>query len=90
MVQFDGIVCNMALMDVDDLDAAMTTPDQGYAAEGWWTTHGDGVRGRVGANHRMLTTYLTATLRAGFEFEEFGESPAPVPRFFIARCRRRS
>jgi SAM-dependent methyltransferase len=124
-VLFDGIVCNMALMDIDDLDAAMTTaarvlktggwfgysllhpcfpgvrtgaseqlsswpPDHEYAAEGWWTTHGDGVRGRVGANHRMLTTYLTATLRAGFEFEEFGEPPAPVPRFFIARCRRRS
>jgi 2-polyprenyl-3-methyl-5-hydroxy-6-metoxy-1,4-benzoquinol methylase len=122
--QFGGAVCNMALMDVDDLDAAMATaarvvepggwfsfsllhpcfpglrdgvseqlsswpPDHGYDTEGWWTTHGDGVRGRVGANHRMLSTYLNATVRAGFELEEFREPAAQVPRFFIARSRRR-
>src|SRR4051794_12350437 len=120
---FDGAVCNMALMDVDDLDAALATaagvlnpggwfsysllhpcfpglwngaseqlsswpPAHGYASEGWWNTHGDGVRGRVGANHRMLSTYLNATLRAGFELEEFGEPPAQVPRFLVVRCRR--
>jgi 2-polyprenyl-3-methyl-5-hydroxy-6-metoxy-1,4-benzoquinol methylase len=120
---FDGAVCNMALMDIDDLDAVMATaagvlrpggwfsfsllhpcfpglrngsseqlsswpPDRGYAAEGWWTTHGDGVRGRVGANHRMLSTYLNATLRAGFTLEGFGEPATQVPRFLIVRCRR--
>lgn len=122
---FDGVVCNMALMDIDDLDAALATaagmvkpggwfsysllhpcfpglrdgaseqlsswpPDRGYASEGWWTTEGDGVRGRVGANHRMLSTYLNATLRAGFELEEFGEPAAPMPRFLVVRCRRRA
>jgi SAM-dependent methyltransferase len=121
--RFDGAVCNMAMMDIDDLDGVLTTaarvlepggwfsysllhpcfpglrsgtseqlsswpPDRGYAAEGWWTTHGDGVRGRVGANHRMLSTYLNATRRAGFELEEFGEPAAQVPRFFIVRGRR--
>lgn len=121
---FDGVVCNMALMDVDDLDAAMATaaavlrpggwfsfsllhpcfpglrageseqlsswpPDRGYAAEGWWTTHGDGVRGRVGAHHRMLSTYLNAALAAGFELCEFGEPAGPVPRFLVVGCRRR-
>ncbi len=120
---FAGAVCNMALMDVDDLEAAMATaarviepggwfsfsllhpcfpgirtddsvqlsswpPDQGYAAEGWWTTHGDGVRGRVGANHRMLSTYLNATLRAGFELVEFGEPTSPMPRFLVVGCQR--
>lgn len=120
---FDGAVCNMALMDVDDLDAALATaagvltpggwfsysllhpcfpglrhdsseqlsswpPLHGYATEGWWTTHGDGVRGRVGANHRMLSTYLNATVRAGFELEEFGEPATSVPRFLIVGCRR--
>jgi 2-polyprenyl-3-methyl-5-hydroxy-6-metoxy-1,4-benzoquinol methylase len=120
---FDVAVCNMALMDIDDLDAAMATvarvlrpggwfsfsllhpcfpgltsgasnqlsswpPDGGYASEGWWTTNGDGVRGRVGANHRMLSTYLNASLRADFVLEEFGEPVAQVPRFFIVRCRR--
>jgi 2-polyprenyl-3-methyl-5-hydroxy-6-metoxy-1,4-benzoquinol methylase len=120
---FDGAVCNMALMDVDDLDGAMATaarvvrpggwfsfsllhpcfpglqagaseqlsswpPDRGYAAEGWWTTAGDGVRGRVGAHHRMLSTYLNAALRAGFELGEFREPTAEVPRFLVVRCRR--
>jgi SAM-dependent methyltransferase len=120
---FDGTVCNMAMMDIDDLDAAMATasrvlkpggwfsfsllhpcfpglrdgaseqlsswpPDRGYSAEGWWTTCGDGVRGRVGANHRMLSTYLNATLCAGFAFEEFSEPTAQVPRFLVVRCRR--
>ncbi len=120
---FDGAVCNMALMDVDDLEAALGTaarvlepggwfsysllhpcfpglrdgaseqlsswpPDHGYATEGWWTTHGDGVRGRVGANHRMLSTYLNATLRAGFVLEELREPAAQVPRFLIVGCRR--
>ena len=120
---FDGAVCNMALMDIDDLDAVLTTaarvleaggwfsysllhpcfpglrteeseqlsswpPDRGYDAEGWWTTSGDGVRGRVGAHHRRLSTYLNATLRAGFVLEEFGEPAAPVPRFLVVGCRR--
>ena len=120
---FDGVVCNMALMDIDDLDAALETaavvlapggwfsfsllhpcfpglrdgaseqlsswpPDRGYASEGWWTTGSDGVRGRVGANHRMLSTYLNAALRAGFNFDEFAEPASEVPRYLIARCRR--
>jgi SAM-dependent methyltransferase len=120
---FDGAVCRLALMDLDDLDAALASaasvlkpggwfsysllhpcfpglsdgaseqlpswpPGRGYTSEGWWTTQGDGVRGRVGAHHRMLSTYLNATLRAGFVLEEFGEPAAQVPRFLIVRCRR--
>jgi SAM-dependent methyltransferase len=119
---YDGAVCNMALMDIDDLDAAMASvarmlspggwfsysllhpcfpglrtesseqlsswpPDLGYSAEGWWTTNGDGVRGRVGANHRMLSTYLNTTLRVGFVLEEFREPISAVPRFLVVRCR---
>ncbi len=121
---FDGVLCNMALMDIDDLDAALATavavlqpggwfsfsilhpcfpglrdgasqqmsswpPGRGYSTEGWWTTHSDGVRGRVGANHRMLSTYLNAVIRAGFEFDAFAEPTSEMPRYFIARCRRR-
>ena len=98
-IPFDVVLCNMALMDIDDLDAAMATcsqvlepggwfsfsllhpcfpglasgssvqlsswpPEGGYDSEGWWTTNGDGLRGRVGANHRMLSTYLNAALRS--------------------------
>lgn len=132
-VVFDGAVCNMALMDIDDLEAALATaslvlkpggwfsfsllhpcfpglrdatseqlsswpPDRGYAAEGWWTTQGDGVRGRVGAHHRMLSTYLNATLRAGFVLDEFVEpvtrtghhlaADLQVPRFLVVRSHR--
>jgi SAM-dependent methyltransferase len=63
-------------------------PEAGYSAEGWWTTNGTGVRGRVGAYHRMLSTYLNAVLAAGFRLEEFAEPPGPVPLNLIARPRR--
>ena len=118
---FDGVVCHMALMDIDDLEGALRTaravvaptgwfsfslfhpcypggwdgsptglpswPPGGYAQQARWTTNGDGVRGRVGANHRMLSTYLNAVLRAGFEFEVFYEPPLPLPIHLAARCR---
>lgn len=118
---FDGVVCNMALMDIDDLDGAMrsaaavlkpggwfhftifhpcfpgegdlgpTLPSwspEGYAAEGWWTTGADGVRGHVGAHHRMLSTYLNAALRAGLAFEQFIEPPTRLPQRLSVHCRR--
>src|ERR687897_1614100 len=40
-------------------------PDEGYYWEGWWTTRGSGCRGRVGATHRTLSTYLSAPPAAG-------------------------
>jgi SAM-dependent methyltransferase len=120
---FDGVLCNLALMDIDDLDAALATiatvlepggwftfslfhpcypggwdgsptglpswsPEAGYSSEGWWTTNGVGVRGHVGATHRMLSTYLNAVLRAGFDFDDFMEPAMPLPVYFAARCRR--
>jgi SAM-dependent methyltransferase len=120
---FDGVLCNMALMDIDDLDGALGTvaavlkpggwfsfsifhpcypggpegsasglpswpPDLGYASEGWWMTDGEGVRGRVGANHRRLSTYLNAVVRSGLDFEEFAEPRADVPLYLMARCRK--
>lgn len=117
---FDGVVSNMALMDIEDLDAALDTiatvastrgwvliallhpcfpgrsdtgtlpswsPEHGYAWEGWWTTGTDGVRGRVGAHHRTLSTYLNAARRAGLDIVEVIEPPSPVPRDLILRCR---
>lgn len=121
-VAFDGAVCNMALMDIDDLNGALSTvasvltaggwfsfsvfhpcypggpegsssglpswpPEGGYAREGWWSTAGDGIRGRVGANHRMLSTYLNALHGAGLALEEVAERGSSVPVAFIARCR---
>jgi SAM-dependent methyltransferase len=122
-VLFDGVLCNMALMDIDELDGALATvaavltpggwfsfsvfhpcypggpegswsglpswpPEQGYACEGRWSTGGEGVRGRAGVNHRMISTYLNALLRAGLVLEELAEHGSSVPTKLIARCRR--
>lgn len=116
---FDGAVCNMALMDIDDLPGAMSAVarvlrpggwfvftlfhpcfpgrgdtlsswpvDGGYGTERRWSTGRDGVRGHVGANHRMVSTYLNAALRAGLEFEEFAERDTDLPQALLVRCRR--
>jgi SAM-dependent methyltransferase len=92
-VSFDGAVCEMAFMDVDDVagtlsavaetlgpgapfvvsmvhpcfpgnDAGLSSspPDEGYTAEGFWASdrhNPEGVRLRVGSDHRMLSTYST-------------------------------
>jgi SAM-dependent methyltransferase len=67
-------------------------PAEGYDHEGWWTTpdhNPHGVRIRVGATHRKLSTFLNALLTAGLQPERFIEPPAPVPTFLLWRCRRR-
>jgi SAM-dependent methyltransferase len=67
-------------------------PGQGYESEGWWTSpdHSPGgVRIRVGATHRKLSTFLNALLDAGLEAEHFVEPLAPVPTYLLWRCRRR-
>ncbi len=67
-------------------------PGEGYDGEGWWTSpdHSpEGVRIRVGATHRKLSTFLNALLDAGLEAERFVEPPAPVPTYLLWRCRRR-
>jgi 2-polyprenyl-3-methyl-5-hydroxy-6-metoxy-1,4-benzoquinol methylase len=123
---FDGVVSSMALMDIDDLDGAVSTaattvrpggwfawsiihpafpgigeiraswPTGGsYFDEGWWNTGGDGVRGRVGSNHRTLSTYLNAMLMHGFALQATDEprwrpsaSDLPMPFFLVTRWRR--
>jgi SAM-dependent methyltransferase len=120
---FDGCTCELALMDIDDLTATLSTvctvlrqggwfvasivhpcfagsekgqsswpPGQGYEREGWWISpdHSpEGVRIRVGATHRKLSTYLNALLDAGLTAERFVEPPAPAPTYLLWRCRRR-
>ena len=55
--------------------ASSWPPGQGYEHEGWWISAEDhspeGVRIRVGATHRKLSTYLNALLDAGLEAERF-------------------
>jgi hypothetical protein len=69
-------------------------PDKGYYWEGWWTTQGSGCRGRVGANHRTLSTYLTAPLANGLRLERVLEPVPPaealptVPTYLLVACRK--
>jgi SAM-dependent methyltransferase len=77
-------------------------PERGYYAEGWWraTSPAHGLRPKVGANHRMLSTYLNAFVRHDLAIEELAE-PSPssdwlaevpdagaVPVYLVGRCRR--
>jgi SAM-dependent methyltransferase len=76
-------------------DIRPSWPDAGYFAEGWWNTGGPGLRGRVGVNHRTLSTYLNVVGAAGFQLEATHEprwSPGPgvpdLPFFLVTRWRR--
>jgi SAM-dependent methyltransferase len=77
--------------------------DGTYYDERWWTADGaaSSLRARVGANHRMLSTYLNALVRCGLEVDELLE-PAPegwtsgdrldaarYPVYLLARCHAR-
>jgi 2-polyprenyl-3-methyl-5-hydroxy-6-metoxy-1,4-benzoquinol methylase len=66
-----------------------------YFDEGLWFTDGVGVRGRVGANHRTLSTYLGTCIAAGFVLEAVDEPPwrlspdhPALPFFLITRWRK--
>jgi SAM-dependent methyltransferase len=75
-------------------------PGRGYHTEGWWLADNPGFRGKVGANHRMLSTYLNALVEHGLEVERVAE-PEPeagwfeakgggeaVPLYLVVRCGR--
>jgi SAM-dependent methyltransferase len=128
---FDGLTCNLALMDIPDLPAALATvrrvlrpegwfvfsithpcfqlprgrvegedgaeDEPGYFSEGFWRSdYPEGVRGKVGAHHRTLSTYLNALGAASLALTRIVEpqpvsgapGTSPVPKFLIVRCRR--
>lgn len=121
---FDGAVCEMAFMDIDDLHGTLAAvaqvlrpgaafvislvnpcfggngsglsswpPAEGYSTEGFWTSgdhNPDGVRIRVGSNHRMLSTYVNALIDSGFSIQRFQEPPTPQPTWLVIVCRRAS
>ncbi|MGH8997684.1 MAG: hypothetical protein ACRDYB_16945, partial [Acidimicrobiales bacterium] len=67
------------------------SPEHDYFVEGWWTsTHHnpDGVRIRVGSNHRTVSGYLNALIGSGLHLEHVIEPPAPVPTMLVLACRR--
>jgi 2-polyprenyl-3-methyl-5-hydroxy-6-metoxy-1,4-benzoquinol methylase len=111
---FDGVLCNLALMDIEDLNSALSgvarilreggwfvatithpcysIPEgQSYFDECFWRSeYSGGVRGKVGARHRTLSTYLSALGRAGLLVAEAAEPQVPtrdVPPTLLLKCR---
>ena len=71
-----------------------------YTHEGlWYSTNKQGVRGQVGAHHRMLSTYINSLAKAGFIIEQMIEPLMPqdnskpsighqvIPAFIVIKCR---
>jgi ubiquinone/menaquinone biosynthesis C-methylase UbiE len=126
--EFDAVVCNYGLTDIDDLAGAIRTvirvlrsgglfvfsilhpcfpgyadapsawpPGLGYYREEWWLATTDGFRGKVGSNHRMLSTYVNLLVEHGLVLDRIGEPEpsaewqqrlpggTPVPVYFVAR-----
>jgi 2-polyprenyl-3-methyl-5-hydroxy-6-metoxy-1,4-benzoquinol methylase len=88
-----------------DEDAPSSWPrGDGYYAEGWWLAGNPGIRGKVGANHRTLSTYLNTLVRHHLTIDEVAEpaptsrmrerqlaaqpDAGPLPMFLVVRCRR--
>lgn len=74
-------------------------PGRGYHAEGWWLADNPGFRGKVGANHRTLSTYLNTLVEHALAVERVAEPEPeagwfeskgggePVPLYLVVRCR---
>lgn len=81
-------------------DGGMARAISSYFREGFWQSEGGGIRSRVGAYHRTLSTYLNTMLTAGFTLEYLLEPPAmgerarqvvgnrEVPSLLLVRARR--
>jgi ubiquinone/menaquinone biosynthesis C-methylase UbiE len=72
-------------------------PFESYFREGWWQAQNPGFRGKVGANHRMLSTYLNSLVQHGLAIEylveptpaEWPEPSPTVPVYLVVRCCKR-
>jgi hypothetical protein len=83
-----------------DSDAPSSWPsDRGYYQEGWWLADNAGYRGRVGASHRMISTYLNSLIGHGLVLDRATEPPpgpdmeqrrppgaVPVPFYLVGRA----
>jgi ubiquinone/menaquinone biosynthesis C-methylase UbiE len=73
-----------------------------YASEGLWNSGGDGMRGRMSAYHRKLSTYVNDLIESGFALERLdelpadpgaaqpNEFPAEIPTYLIVAAHARS
>jgi len=72
-------------------------PAADYHAEGYWLADNTGYRGRVGSNHRMLSTYVNELAERGLAIERVAEPAAAGklrgatgPVYLVVRCRKGS
>ncbi|WP_338255925.1 class I SAM-dependent methyltransferase [Dictyobacter halimunensis] len=84
---------------ITDEQGKVTRAVKGYFKEGSWKSERGGVRSRVGAHHRMLSTYLNSLALANFTLERMLEPMASgeradkvpgnreVPSFLFIRAR---
>lgn len=52
-----------------------------YLQEGFWQSGGDGIRGKIGAYHRMLSTYINDLLTVGFQIIGLHEPTIPTGKY---------
>lgn len=124
---FDGVVCNMSLMDIPDLAATLGAVSRVLRPNGWfvfsvvhpicqtpgspwWVLEGDeivgvevrnyfteghwrrgnpeGIRGKLGAYHRTLGTYVSELepKEATGRYAELAPVHEHVPVALVARC----
>ena len=82
-------------------DGKMSREVSTYFQEGFWrSSYSEGVRGKVGAYHRTLSTYINTLTEAGFNIVQVIEPEATtdkakrvphfhiVPAFMLMRCRK--
>lgn len=83
-------------------DAIVGVEVRDYFAEGYWRRgNPEGIRGRLGAHHRTLSTYVNGLARFGLDIERLLEPRATgsyadlapvhrrVPVALVVRCARR-
>jgi SAM-dependent methyltransferase len=60
-------------LTLDDAGRPLAVSVRRYATEGHWNSGGDGVRGHMGAYHRMVSTYVNDLIAGGFVLERLAE-----------------
>lgn len=68
---------NESILERDEAGKFVACRIMHYKREGLWHSGGIGVRGRVGAYHRMLSTYLNSLISNGLELMRFLEPLLP-------------
>lgn len=65
------------ITEVDEAGNYVACRVMHYNQEGFWQSGGQGIRGKVGAYHRKLSTYLNQLTQTGFTIEEIAEPMLP-------------